>query len=781
MDLVQAQHYAQKLSDQQLSAEMNNQNGQIPPFVILSELQRRQAMRQDALGSQNGNLPSMAQEAQMRAMGMPTPPDPKPQQNMATGGLLSLLPLYMAGRGQGVPDLSSVLGQASSSGKLQPPNPMSPPQQRQQPGPIPAALPPLKMDAGGLLSLNDTDVDLLTRIAQAEAGQLGEKGREAVAATVLNRMASGKFPNTVSGVVGQKGQFEPVANYGGVDKLPAANPNAVAQMKSFLANYSDPTNGATYFLNPVTTGQRGTSFPSVGKVNPTLVQGSGSVEHAFYDRFSPDSPVTVPPYQVALNGGTPVAAQGSPTSSSTPTALLPSNNSTQALIQQILAAKQQQPQSPNVGIASALLQGVAQQNQQAQQQNAQAVKAAQAGANANLQSRLSDQTQYNTPEQEIKSLPTQSLVSLQDASAEKLPSGLTRADIQAELRRRTMGTQYMATGGILDLFGNTKKKSDGDKGTQLAGLSIYALPPIADGGPTGQLMPPPVTQPYPVDPNAPIMPSLPSNLLPPADNGPTGQNLAPPVTQPFPEPDPTKPAGSGLPASLFDPNSTTKTSPIAPPTAPAAAAPSAPVQKPLSFEDQLAKIKGLMGNNGDFATMLQQIKAAEQPQGLTQQDKLMALARLGFGMAASHNTSFAGSLGEGALAGLQGISDSDKQHQQAVQAAANDALSLMKAREAANLGAFDVAAKIYAAQLGYATKNASGRYYPKDIDAAYQDARKQAYTELKTDPGYAGEQNPAKREALIEAKTQEILRGTIAGSVLPGSGRINVSDSANSQ
>lgn len=62
-----------------------------------------------------------------------------------------------------------------------------------------------------------SDLDLLAAIVYAEAGDQDFIGQRLVADVVLNRVASPAWPNTVSGVVYQAGQFSPVTD-GGLDR-----------------------------------------------------------------------------------------------------------------------------------------------------------------------------------------------------------------------------------------------------------------------------------------------------------------------------------------------------------------------------------------------------------------------------------------------------------------------------------------------------------------------------------------------------------------------------------
>lgn len=60
-------------------------------------------------------------------------------------------------------------------------------------------------------SYSDSDIELLCKITHAESRGEGTKGQMAVANVILNRVKSGRFPDTIKGVIFQKGQFTPAA------------------------------------------------------------------------------------------------------------------------------------------------------------------------------------------------------------------------------------------------------------------------------------------------------------------------------------------------------------------------------------------------------------------------------------------------------------------------------------------------------------------------------------------------------------------------------------------
>lgn len=68
-------------------------------------------------------------------------------------------------------------------------------------------------DTSGVVYVpTDSDAYLLGAIIQCEAGGESYEGKLAVGSVVLNRVKSSYFPNTISGVIYQSGQFSPVAS-----------------------------------------------------------------------------------------------------------------------------------------------------------------------------------------------------------------------------------------------------------------------------------------------------------------------------------------------------------------------------------------------------------------------------------------------------------------------------------------------------------------------------------------------------------------------------------------
>jgi spore germination cell wall hydrolase CwlJ-like protein len=69
----------------------------------------------------------------------------------------------------------------------------------------------------------------------------------AVGAVVVNRVHSGSFPNTVYGVIYQRGQFGPVSSGRLASRLSSGVSSSARQAAQAALSGSDPTGGAKYF------------------------------------------------------------------------------------------------------------------------------------------------------------------------------------------------------------------------------------------------------------------------------------------------------------------------------------------------------------------------------------------------------------------------------------------------------------------------------------------------------------------------------------------------------
>ena len=101
-------------------------------------------------------------------------------------------------------------------------------------------------------SNNSSNVNLLARVVYGEARGEPYTGQVAVAAVVLNRVKSSKFPNSISGVVYQSGAFDAVAD-GQINMTPDTTAKKAAQD---ALNGWDPSYGAIYYFNPSTAANK---------------------------------------------------------------------------------------------------------------------------------------------------------------------------------------------------------------------------------------------------------------------------------------------------------------------------------------------------------------------------------------------------------------------------------------------------------------------------------------------------------------------------------------------
>ena len=97
-------------------------------------------------------------------------------------------------------------------------------------------------------STYSNDVNLLARLVYGEARGEPYAGQVAVAAVVLNRVKSSSFPNTIAGVIYQKGAFN-VVDDGQINLSPNSTAKKAAQD---ALNGWDPSYGAIYYFNPNT-------------------------------------------------------------------------------------------------------------------------------------------------------------------------------------------------------------------------------------------------------------------------------------------------------------------------------------------------------------------------------------------------------------------------------------------------------------------------------------------------------------------------------------------------
>lgn len=99
------------------------------------------------------------------------------------------------------------------------------------------------------------DIQLLAALIYCEAGNQPYDGKVAVGAVVMNRIASSRFPNTLEGVIYQRGQFTPALN-GKLGRVLASGkiPAACYEAAQDSMNGANPVGNALFF----NTGRVGT-------------------------------------------------------------------------------------------------------------------------------------------------------------------------------------------------------------------------------------------------------------------------------------------------------------------------------------------------------------------------------------------------------------------------------------------------------------------------------------------------------------------------------------------
>ena len=95
---------------------------------------------------------------------------------------------------------------------------------------------------------NSSTVNLLAKLIYGEGRGEPYTGQVAIGAVVMNRVKSSSFPNSVSGVIYQKGAFDAVSD-GQINMSPDSTAIKAAQD---AINGWDPSYGAIYYFNPAT-------------------------------------------------------------------------------------------------------------------------------------------------------------------------------------------------------------------------------------------------------------------------------------------------------------------------------------------------------------------------------------------------------------------------------------------------------------------------------------------------------------------------------------------------
>ena len=100
--------------------------------------------------------------------------------------------------------------------------------------------------SGGGSGYNNSDVTLLAKLIAAEARGESYTGQVAVGAVVLNRVSHPSFPDSIAGVIYQRGAFSCVN-----DSNWSVAPNSTSlKAARDCINGWDPSGGAIYYYNP---------------------------------------------------------------------------------------------------------------------------------------------------------------------------------------------------------------------------------------------------------------------------------------------------------------------------------------------------------------------------------------------------------------------------------------------------------------------------------------------------------------------------------------------------
>ena len=99
----------------------------------------------------------------------------------------------------------------------------------------------------GSSSYSASDLDLMAAIIYCEAGNQSYEGQVAVGAVVMNRVNSSSFPNTISEVIYQSGQFTPASSGSLASALANGVPSTCYDAASAAMAGENPVGSALYF------------------------------------------------------------------------------------------------------------------------------------------------------------------------------------------------------------------------------------------------------------------------------------------------------------------------------------------------------------------------------------------------------------------------------------------------------------------------------------------------------------------------------------------------------
>lgn len=120
---------------------------------------------------------------------------------------------------------------------------------QQQSSSVQAAASTTSSFSGNTGGFSESDLNLMAHVVYGEARGESLEGQVAIAAVILNRLHSNKFPNTIPSIIYHPGAFTAVSD-GQVNLTP--NSEAKKAVVEAVKGY-DPTHGATFYFNPAKT------------------------------------------------------------------------------------------------------------------------------------------------------------------------------------------------------------------------------------------------------------------------------------------------------------------------------------------------------------------------------------------------------------------------------------------------------------------------------------------------------------------------------------------------
>lgn len=113
------------------------------------------------------------------------------------------------------------------------------------------------------VAVETDDVTLLAAIIECEAGGQSYDAQLGVGAVIMNRVRSGSYPSTISGVVYQKGQFGPASSGKLASKISSGKISSTAYAAAQAAISGTDNTGGALHCNSASSGKSGTVIGSM--------------------------------------------------------------------------------------------------------------------------------------------------------------------------------------------------------------------------------------------------------------------------------------------------------------------------------------------------------------------------------------------------------------------------------------------------------------------------------------------------------------------------------------